>query len=146
MNVTDEQVALLARFVKKIMADFPDFDALDLCDLQDIAEEHKILERHIVYSPCGENCNCAQFYSTEEMQAGVPCYRLAEWLDRAAELPLEPSAQHSEAGDAPTLSGLYNCQLCGMEKCSQPGICKDCLSEPSKAEVDQWSAANPASS
>ena len=89
MNVTDEQVALLARFVKKIMADFPDFDALDLCDLQDIAEEHKILERHIVYSPCGENCNCAQFYSTEEMQAGVPCYRLAEWLDRAAELPLE---------------------------------------------------------
>ena len=70
----------------------------------------------------------------------------AYWLDRAAELPLEPSAQHSEAGDAPTLSGLYNCQLCGLEKCSQPGICKDCLSEPSKAETNQWSAANTASS
>ena len=67
-------------------------------------------------------------------------------LTRAAELPLEPSTQHSEAGDAPTLSGLYNCQLCGLEKCSQPGICQDCLSEPSKAETDQWSAANPASS
>ena len=65
---------------------------------------------------------------------------------RAAELPLEPTTQHSEAGDAPTLSGLYNCQLCGLEKCSQPGICQDCLSEPSKAETDQWSAANPASS
>ena len=97
MNVTDEQVALLARFVKKIMADFPDFDALDLCDLQDIAEEHKILERHIVYSPCGENCNCAQFYSTEEMQAGVPCCRIAEWLDRAAELPLEPTTDGTNA-------------------------------------------------
>ena len=91
MDVSAEQVALLARFVKKIMADFPDLDGLDPCDLQDIAEEHKILERHIVYSPCGENCNCAQFYSTEEMQAGVPCYRIAEWLDRAAELPLEPT-------------------------------------------------------
>ena len=71
---------------------------------------------------------------------------IPELLDRAAELPLEPSAQHSEAGDAPTLSGLYNCQLCGLEKCSQPGICKDCLSEPSKAETNQWSAANTASS
>ena len=69
-----------------------------------------------------------------------------ELLDCAAELPLEPTTQHSEAGDAPTLSGLYNCQLCGLEKCSQPGICQDCLSEPSKAETDQWSAANPASS
>lgn len=37
---------------------------------------------------------------------------------------------HELAPDAATLSGLYNCEVCGEEKCSQPGICKDCLTPP----------------
>lgn len=40
--------------------------------------------------------------------------------------------QSESAGKAPTLSGLYNCLLCGEEKCRQPGICEDCLIPPSE--------------
>jgi len=31
------------------------------------------------------------------------------------------------AKTAATLSGLYNCSVCGQEKCTEPGICDDCL-------------------
>ena len=40
--------------------------------------------------------------------------------------PLAPDG----AGRAVTLSGLYNCQVCGEEKCRQPGICEGCLTPP----------------
>lgn len=39
---------------------------------------------------------------------------------------------------AATLSGLYNCGLCGQEKCTQPGFCDDCLAEPKKSEIKSW--------
>ena len=35
---------------------------------------------------------------------------------------------------AATLSGLYNCNVCGEEKCLTPGICEDCLTPPT-AEI-----------
>lgn len=38
---------------------------------------------------------------------------------------------------APTLSGLYNCEVCGEEKCSRPGICDDCLAPPTEFELNQ---------
>jgi len=41
------------------------------------------------------------------------------------------AAQPSAGGaKAATLSGLYNCQVCGEEKCPTPGICEDCLTPP----------------
>lgn len=42
---------------------------------------------------------------------------------------------------AVTESGLYNCQVCGLEKCRQPGICDDCLTPPTEDEVKSWGVA-----
>ena len=42
-----------------------------------------------------------------------------------------------EAGAA-TLSGLYNCEVCGLEKCATPGICEDCLAPPTDEEIKSW--------
>jgi hypothetical protein len=41
---------------------------------------------------------------------------------------------------AVTLSGLYNCQVCGQEKCARPGICEDCLAPPTEEEIKSWNA------
>lgn len=56
---------------------------------------------------------------------------------KAAEQPLAPDG----AGRAATLSGLYNCQACGEEKCRQPGICEGCLTPPTEEEVKLWGVA-----
>lgn len=40
---------------------------------------------------------------------------------------------------AATTSGLYNCQVCGLEKCSAPGICADCLTPPTSTEEKAYS-------
>lgn len=53
----------------------------------------------------------------------------------AVEYPLAPDG----AGRAVTLSGLYNCQVCGKEKCIRPGICKDCLTPPTAEQIAQMS-------
>ena len=41
------------------------------------------------------------------------------------------------AGSAATLSGLYNCNVCGEEKCIDPGICDDCLAPPTEFELNE---------
>jgi hypothetical protein len=41
---------------------------------------------------------------------------------------------------AATESGLYNCQVCGQEKCARPGICEDCLTPPTEEEIKSWDA------
>jgi len=40
------------------------------------------------------------------------------------------SASRTFSSGAATASGLYNCQVCGLEKCAAPGICADCLTPP----------------
>lgn len=61
------------------------------------------------------------------------------------EIPEWQAAQHLRAPDAAeraaTLSGLYNCQVCGEEKCRQPGICEGCLTPPTEEEVKSWGVA-----
>lgn len=60
--------------------------------------------------------------------------------DVVIELPqrkLTPDAQDGVTGAA-TLSGLYNCNVCGQEKCVEPGICDDCLAPPTEFEINQW--------
>ena len=37
---------------------------------------------------------------------------------------------YKEWDKAATLSGLYNCQLCGEEKCEKPEFCENCLRPP----------------
>jgi len=55
------------------------------------------------------------------------------------------AVEHLRAPDvaerAATLSGLYNCQLCGEEKCRQPGFCTECLTPPTEDEVKSWGVA-----
>ena len=84
MELTKEQSELLASFVLEVLEDFPDLGGLDPCDLQDLAEKYKILVPHIVHSPCGDGCNCAEFYDSDSFQKGVTCYRIADWLVRDA--------------------------------------------------------------
>jgi hypothetical protein len=48
------------------------------------------------------------------------------------------------ADRAATESGLYNCQVCGFEKCRQPGICEECLTPPTESEIKSWGVANAA--
>jgi hypothetical protein len=43
----------------------------------------------------------------------------------------------ADGAKAATLSGLYNCQVCGQEKCAEPGICDDCLAPPTEFELKQ---------
>jgi hypothetical protein len=39
---------------------------------------------------------------------------------------------------AVTTSGLYNCEVCGEEKCKTPGICADCAAPPTEQEIMAW--------
>jgi hypothetical protein len=41
-------------------------------------------------------------------------------------------------GTAVTLSGLYNCDCCGEEKCVTPGICKDCATPPTDNPTESY--------
>lgn len=56
---------------------------------------------------------------------------------KKVEARLTPDAQDGATGAA-TLSGLYNCNVCGQEKCVEPGICDDCLAPPTEFEINQW--------
>ena len=86
MEFTKEQSELLAKFVLEVLEEWPDMGSLDGGDLQEIGEKHKILIPHIVHGPCSDNCYCSEFYSNEEWQSGVTCYRLPDWLVRDAQL------------------------------------------------------------
>lgn len=56
-------------------------------------------------------------------------------------LAAQPVNAADGAKAAATLSGLYNCQVCGQEKCVEPGICDDCLAPPTEFELNQeWQA------
>ena len=87
MEITNEPIISLAKFVLAVLDDFPELVSMDGFDIQDLAEKHKLQVPQIVNVPGSEdNCYCAQFYSDGEMQLGVPCYPIADWLTRSAEL------------------------------------------------------------
>lgn len=101
MELTKEQIVSLARFALDVMEDWPEVGSLDMGDLQDIAEKHKILEPQIVHAPCDiDDCVCAEMCSDDDFARGVTCYHIADWLIRADEL-------RNEAGDAG-----QDCPLC----------------------------------
>ena len=58
---------------------------------------------------------------------------------QAESRPTQRAADGAES--AATLSGLYNCEVCGEEKCLQPGICESCLTPPTEIEINQWQAS-----
>lgn len=56
-----------------------------------------------------------------------------KWIEKR-EIPVNWQKDSSvHLVHAATLSGLYNCEVCGEEKCAMPGICADC-STPLKEE------------
>ena len=85
MELTNEQIQSLAKFAIKVLEDWPDMGYLDGGDLQEMAVASNLLIPHIVHGPCGENCNCAEYYGDDEWQDGVTCYRVVDWLDRVVE-------------------------------------------------------------
>ena len=71
------------------------------------------------------------------------CEELVEKVRELKESRPTPDAPDG-AKAAATLSGLYNCQLCGLEKCSQPGFCDDCLADPTESEIKSWGGEDTA--
>ena len=74
----------LARFVNWIVEDHPE-SYPDVFAIQDEAERVGIFINAKPKEPCGEGCQCAEYYSGEEWDAGeVKCLRLAQWIKGAA--------------------------------------------------------------
>lgn len=100
MNLTNEQIESLEKFVLEVLDEFPDVASLDGGDIQEIGEKHKILVPQTMYAPCiDDGCNCAQYYDDNEFKSGVTCYRVAEWLLRDAEH--RNGAERAGAGETP---------------------------------------------
>lgn len=82
MELNKEQIVSLMKFALDVLEDWPEVGHLDMGDLQDIAEKHKILVPQIVHTPCDvDNCVCAEMCSDEDFARGVTCYHIADWLD-----------------------------------------------------------------
>lgn len=99
MELTKEQIESLANFALGVLDDWPELCDLDACEIQDLAEKHKLLIPRTVYSPCGESCSCAECYTDERMKAGVTCYYMADWLVRDAQQ--QDEAERAGADKAP---------------------------------------------
>ena len=78
------EIASLRGFVKELfeLADWPDGGDIDGFDFQDTAVKFGVLETEQRTEPCGESCNCAEYYSDDEWQDGITCYRIAAALTK----------------------------------------------------------------
>lgn len=65
----------LKAFALAIMDDWPDLH-VDSWDVFDIAEKHGILVPETRFKPCGDNCNCAEYYDDSDWARGQACYRI----------------------------------------------------------------------
>lgn len=77
-------------------ADWPEGGDIDMLDFQDAAVKYGLLVPETRFEPCGEYCNCLEYYTKKEMAQGITCYRKAEWL---AISNLEAIAWHLEQGE-----------------------------------------------
>lgn len=75
------QLKAARSFINAVFAHYPDIP-VDGFDLHDFAVEHGILvmKEPRPTRPCGEGCNCVEYYGADEWADGVECYHLAEWL------------------------------------------------------------------
>lgn len=83
----------LGEFARRIMDDWPEGGMLDGGDLQDIGEATGVLVPRTMDKPCGENCQCSEFYGSDEWP--VTCYRLN--LDGSV---IDPRALKEHGGEA----------------------------------------------
>lgn len=74
-----DELVRLRSFARDVMETWPRGD-LEGGDLQDLAVKHGLLVPETRYTPCREECFCAEYATWEEFEAGVICYRRAALL------------------------------------------------------------------
>ena len=48
--------------------------------IEEIAAKYGLVEKIEKTKPCGEQCSCAEFYSDEDFEMGITCYRIVDWI------------------------------------------------------------------
>ena len=61
-------------------SDWPDGGDVDGFEFQELATKHGLLRPEQRTEPCGEDCQCCEVHSEEDMKDGFTCLRKAEWL------------------------------------------------------------------
>jgi hypothetical protein len=72
----------LQAFAYDILKDHPEYD-VDWGYVQDLAVKTGLLVAHQVTEPCGEDCNCVEYYGLDpegKFCETENCYRLAEFV------------------------------------------------------------------
>lgn len=53
-------------FIRDLFDDYPNLGTVDGFDLQELAVKHGLMEVVQRAEPCGEGCNCADYYGSDE--------------------------------------------------------------------------------
>ena len=73
----EEKNEILVKFVKEVLWAGGDWcGTFDGADLQDMAEEHKLIQQVWIDEPCGDHCACADVYDLEDFP--VHCFEYTE--------------------------------------------------------------------
>lgn len=78
----DDELLRLREFARAMFdaADWPHGGDIDGFALQEAAVKAGLLVPEARSAPCGETCNCAEYYGLTDLQEGVTCYRKTESL------------------------------------------------------------------
>lgn len=70
-------------FALAVMAGWPEpwGEGLDGFELQELAAKYHVLKIEQRSTPCGEGCNCAEYFGDGET---IDCYR-PNWIDKGGE-------------------------------------------------------------
>lgn len=76
----------LRGFARDVLRGFPEDLGCDGFDLQEYATKHGLLslKNPRPTAPCGEQCQCAEYYDADSMAVGVDCYEMTPLLLGAA--------------------------------------------------------------
>ena len=72
-----QRLKMFEAFVWDIYDDWPDCGTLDGFDLQELGEKHGVLIPEKRTTLCHPECNCSEYYSSADIEAGFTCYRPA---------------------------------------------------------------------
>jgi hypothetical protein len=78
----NDELDRLRRFAAAVLESWPLGD-VDGGELQELAVKQGLLIPTTVTAPCGEGCNCADYYGDDELKEGVVCYRRAPEIEAA---------------------------------------------------------------